>query len=114
METKDMMIVGLVVLLVLTVAFSTGIPTTTGNAQKRVCTDTDGNDPFVKGTVTGIDASGNVIESKTDYCSAKTIGISNKIYYVKEYFCDKENSYNGWDVDFVVCENGCADGACIT
>ncbi|MDD5650492.1 MAG: hypothetical protein PHF86_08770 [Candidatus Nanoarchaeia archaeon] len=111
METKDMVIVGLVVLLVLTVAFSTSI-TTTGNAFKRTCSDSDnGNNPFVKGTIAGTDAAGNPY-TMTDYCSDKTIGISNRIYYVKEYYCDME-TYSGWNVDFTVCENGCSDGACI-
>ena len=57
-----MVIVGLVVLLVLVVAFSNSI-TTVGNTFKRSCSDSDGGSSFVKGTITGTNTAGNSYES---------------------------------------------------
>ncbi|MDD5650493.1 MAG: hypothetical protein PHF86_08775 [Candidatus Nanoarchaeia archaeon] len=103
METKDMVIVGLVVLLVIVVAFSGSI-SSTGNALKRSCSDSDQGSIFVKGTISGTDRAGNSFEM-TDYCSSK-------VNEIKEYSCDSE-SLEGWRSDVNYCENGCVDGACI-
>ena len=103
MDKKDMVIVGLVVLLVLVVAFS-GSLNPTGFAQKRSCSDTDGGSDFVKGTISGTDTAGNSF-SMTDYCSAK----ENQL---KEYSCSSDD-FEGWRSDVKYCESGCAEGACI-
>lgn len=104
MENKDMVIVGLVVLLVLVVAFA-GNLATTGNEFKRSCSDSDGGSSFVKGTITGTNTAGNSFES-TDYCS----GENPK--YLKEYACSSDD-LEGWRADVLYCDNGCADGRCV-
>lgn len=103
MEKKDMVIVGLVVLLVLVVAFS-GSLNTTGFAQKRSCSDTDQGSDFQKGTISGTDRAGNSF-SMTDYCSSN-------VNELKEYSCSSDD-LEGWRSDVKYCESGCADGACI-
>ncbi|MBS3155151.1 hypothetical protein J4404_01490 [Candidatus Woesearchaeota archaeon] len=105
MENKDMVIVGLVVLLVLVVAFS-GSLATTGNVGKRSCSDTDSGSSFVKGTITGTNTAGNSYES-TDYCSGENPN------YLKEFSCDMGESYEGWTSDMLYCDNGCVDGRCV-
>ncbi len=103
MEKKDMVIVGLVVLLVLVVAFSAG--NFTGYQFKRSCSDTDGGSNFIKGTISGTDTAGNSYEM-TDYCDASDSSI------LKEYSCSSD-TYQGWTSNTVSCDNGCVDGACV-
>src|SRR3989344_1912555 len=102
MEKKDMVIVGLVVLLVLVVAFSGNLGIT-GKAFKRSCTDTDGGSSFVKGTISGTDTAGNSFEM-TDYCSVENSDV------VKEYSCSQD-SQEGWTSKTEFCESGCVEGA---
>jgi len=103
MDKKDMVIVGLVVLLVLVVAFSSNI-TTVGNTFKRACSDSDSGSNFIKGTITGTDTSGNAFEM-TDYCSSA----ENQL---KEYSCDSD-VLEGWKSNIEYCNSGCVDGACV-
>lgn len=105
MDKKDMVIVGLVVLLVLVVAFSGSI-LPTGLVGDRSCSDTDGGSAFVKGTISGTDSAGNSF-SMTDYCSGDNANI------VKEYTCDPD-SKEGWNTVPEYCEKGCSDGACLS
>lgn len=103
MEKKDMVIVGLVVLLVLVVAFSAG--NFTGYQFKRSCSDTDGGSSSIKGTISGTDTAGNSYEN-TDYCSGENSNV------VKEYSCSSD-AYEGWTSNTEYCANGCVDGACV-
>lgn len=105
MDKKDTVVVGLVVLLVLVVAFSSNLQTT-GKATSLKCSDTDGGDSrFVKGTISGIDSTG-VPYSQTDYCTGDG--------RIKEYKCNIGQGNPGWTNIFYSCEKGCVDGACIS
>lgn len=99
-----MVIIGLVVMLVIVVAFSGSI-SSTGNALKRSCSDSDQGSDFVKGTISGTDTAGNPFEM-TDYCSSN----ENQL---KEYSCSSDD-LEGWRSDVKYCEQGCVDGACIS
>ncbi len=107
MDNKDIVIIGLVVLLVVAVLFSTGVFTgTTGKATTWQCTDTDGGSVFQKGSVSGISNNGQPFDMMVDYCSEEN---SN---YLKEYSCDKMTEA-GWTSEMVLCDNGCSNGACL-
>ncbi len=107
MDNKDIVIIGLVVLLVVAVLFSTGVFSgTTGKAITWQCTDTDSGSDFVKGVVSGVSNNGQGFGPMTDYCSAEDSS------YLKEYGCDK-NTEAGWGSDMILCDNGCSNGACL-
>lgn len=105
METRDKVILGLIIVVVFAVAFAAGL---TGRAVTASCSDTDRgdlnpNEIYQKGTVSG--TSGNDMPfERTDYCVSDT--------YLKEYGCDREKPAK-YDSRLVICENSCSDGACI-
>ena len=88
----------------------------TGYASKRIamsneCEDTDGgSDFFVQGTMTYLDRGQE--ESLTDNCYESFLFFRSEAItgqYVKEYFCSGKKAYS----KTYLCENGCADGACL-
>lgn len=70
------------------------------------CTDSDNNDIYIKGKVYGTQDDGTTFE-RTDYCTQGG--------QLAEFKCDlKTQNYNGnWGADFIDCQYGCSDGACI-
>ena len=97
-----MIIVVLVVLLVLLSFSKIG---TTGKAIDLKCSDSDGGDNrFEKGTISGIHSTGTSF-SLTDYCTSEG--------RLKEYRCNIGQGDPGWENIYYICENECADGACI-
>lgn len=108
MDNKDIVIIGLVVLLVVAVLFSTGVFTgTTGKTTTWQCSDSDQGSNYVKGTISGTSHNGQPFGPTTDYCSAES---ANEL---KEYSCDS-NTESGWKSEMVLCDNGCSNGACLT
>ncbi|MBU0929651.1 MAG: hypothetical protein KJ623_01110 [Nanoarchaeota archaeon] len=110
MDKKDMVIVGLVVLLVLVVAFSFGNIETTGKVTDYPCQNVgdDGNDIYVKGGITGSDNTGAY--TKTEFCSADNTKVI-------EYRCNVGQGAPGWErleIDCGISNPGstCVDGAC--
>ncbi len=102
-----MVIIGLVVLLVVAVLFSTGVFSgTTGKATTWQCTDTDGGNVYVKGSVSGTSNNGQDFGPMVDYCSVEDSS------YLKEYRCDKMTE-SGWKSEMVLCDEGCSNGACL-
>lgn len=105
METKDKIIVGLIILVLSTVAFSAGL---TGRAVMASCSDTDKGDLNINeiydiGTISGTSDNEMSFE-RTDYCVDTT--------YLKEYGCNREKP-SKYESRLVICENGCSEGACI-
>ena len=105
METRDKVILGLIIVTISAVALMAGI---TGRAVTTYCKDSDNGDLntreiYVKGTVSGV-SDNEVPFERIDYCVSDT--------YLKEYGCDNEKPAK-FDSRLVICENGCSDGACI-
>lgn len=105
METKDKVVLGLIIVVVFAVAFAAGI---TGRTVTSYCSDTDRgdlnpNEIYEKGIISGV-SNNNMDFDRTDYCVDST--------YLKEYGCDREKPTK-FDSRLVICENGCSDGACI-
>jgi len=105
-----MMIVGLVVLLVLVVAFSASNLGTTGKATDYPCQNTEdgGYNIYVKGGIVGSDYTGSY--DKSEFCSAD----GSKVI---EYKCNFGQGAPGWVRDEVDCsafnpDSKCVDGAC--
>ena len=105
METRDKVVLGLIIVVVFAVAFSAGL---TGRAFTTSCSDTDRgdlnpNEIYDKGIISGV--SENMVSfERTDYCVDDI--------YLKEYGCNKEVP-SKFESRLVICETGCADGVCI-
>ncbi|MBU0963084.1 MAG: hypothetical protein KKD48_04235 [Nanoarchaeota archaeon] len=105
METKDKLILGLVILVISIVAFSAGI---TGKTVMTSCFDSDNgdlniNEIYQQGTISGT-SENNIDFERTDYCVDDT--------YLKEYGCNREKPAR-YESRLVICENGCSEGFCI-
>ncbi|MBS3163738.1 hypothetical protein J4427_03580 [Candidatus Woesearchaeota archaeon] len=105
METRDKVILGLIIVVVFAVAFAAGL---TGRAVTSSCSDSDRgdlntNEIYEEGTVLGTSENDMPFE-RTDYC------VSNS--YLKEYGCNREKPAK-YDSRLVICESGCSAGACI-
>jgi len=94
------------------------LPSTTSGGQsistttKLDCKDSDGNNIFTKGTVTGWDYYGTKKITTSDYCTATNGGAEvEKGKYVAEELCDSENKAHTY---YYECSgNGmCVNGAC--
>ena len=105
METRDKVVLGLIIVVVFAVAFSAGL---TGRAITTSCSDTDRgdlnpNEIYDKGIISGV--SENMVSfERADYCVDDI--------YLKEYGCNKEIP-SKFESRLVICETGCADGVCI-
>ncbi len=106
METKNKVVIGVVIIAVFAILAFTGVVNTTAKGTLiKECKGSSGSgDIYKMGTIMGTQANG-LTYTKTDYCSRENPNI------LVEFKCDF-GSQSGWSRDTIYCNNGCSIGAC--